>query len=78
MAYQETHHAQAPDLLHRASGAIAKAFSVIGKAMIAGSTANYRLKIVERLSAKSDAELADLGIRRDEIVRRVFIDMLDI
>ena len=78
MAYQHTHAAHHSDLPHRVLGAFKSFFSVIGRALVAGSTANHRLKIVERLSAKSDAELAALGIRREDIVRRVFIDMLDV
>lgn len=35
-----------------------------------------RMREIERLSAKSDAQLAQLGLRRDEIVHHVFRDRL--
>jgi uncharacterized protein YjiS (DUF1127 family) len=39
------------------------------------STAHNRLEQVERLQAKSDEDLAKLGIQRHEIPRYVFRDM---
>ena len=39
------------------------------------STLNARVRKVEALRAKSDEELAAMGIRRDDIVRTVFADM---
>lgn len=78
MAYHETHAAQATDFPHRILGAIKSFFAVIGSALVAAASANRRLQIVERLSEKTDAELAELGIRREDIVRRVFIDMSDV
>jgi hypothetical protein len=77
MAYHDTHAGSHSDLLHRIFGGIKSCFLVFGNAMIAASTANRRLQTVEKLNAKSDAELAELGIRREDIVRKVFIDMLD-
>jgi hypothetical protein len=78
MAYQDTHHAMATDLPHRLLDGTKAVLSAIGGAIVASSTANRRLKAVERLNEKSDAELAAMGIRREEIVRRVFIDLMDI
>ena len=78
MAYHEAHTAHTSDLPHRVFEGVQSFFAMVGRAMIAASTANRRLQTVERLSEKSDAELAHLGIKREEIVRRVFIDMLDV
>ena len=50
-------------------------FSALGRAMLLQSAANARLERVERLRAKSDAELAELGITRDQIVHHVFRDL---
>lgn len=50
-------------------------FSAIGAAMVATSSNNARLQKVERLQDKSDAELAEMGIKRDDIVHYVFRDL---
>lgn len=50
-------------------------FSAIGTAMVAASGNNSRLKKVEMLQAKTDAELKELGIQRDDIVHHVFRDL---
>jgi uncharacterized protein YjiS (DUF1127 family) len=43
--------------------------------MIAASSNSARLQKVEMLNAKSDAELAEMGIKRDDIVHHVFRDL---
>ncbi len=78
MAYHEAHASHVSDLTHRGFSAVKSFFAMCGNAMVAASTANHRLQTVERLNAKSDTELAELGIRREDIVRHVFIDMLHI
>lgn len=78
MAYQDAHALHISDIPSRVVHAIRSFFVVFGKAMVASSTANRRLQLVERLSEKSDEELAAMGMRREDIVRRVFIDMLDV
>ncbi|GLT12687.1 hypothetical protein PVW51_10665 [Sulfitobacter sp. PR48] len=50
-------------------------FSIIGKSMIASSTGQRRLDEVTALQAKSDAELAEMNIKRDDIVHHVFKDL---
>lgn len=55
--------------------AIGAFFSRIGQAMIAASCNSGRLREVEMLNAKSDAELAKMGIKRDDIVHHVFRDL---
>ncbi len=40
------------------------------------SEANARVAQFEKLQAKSDEELAELGMRRDDIARHVFRDVL--
>ena len=47
----------------------------LSHAMIVNSSAQQRLDYAERLRAKSDAELAEMGIKRDDIVRYVFRDL---
>ncbi|TNF58533.1 MAG: DUF1127 domain-containing protein [Rhodobacteraceae bacterium] len=56
-------------------GLIASAFRSIGEALIAASPGNARLLQVEALNRLSDAELARRGLRREDIVRRVFSDI---
>lgn len=60
-------HAHAADTsaLTRLLHAIAVPFRMIGEA-------RDRLAAYEELNAKSDAELERIGLRRDEIARRVF------
>ncbi len=48
----------------------------IGDGMVVFIERQSRLDRVQRLRAKSDAELAEIGLRRDEIVRHVFRDRL--
>lgn len=76
MAYQDTHHGAAGDVIKSALAATGRFFSAIGKAFVSAAEANQRLKAVERLQAKSDVELEALGLRREDIVRHVFRDVL--
>ncbi|MBQ0805102.1 MULTISPECIES: hypothetical protein [unclassified Sulfitobacter] len=55
--------------------AIGAFFSRIGHAMITANGNSGRLREVEMLNAKSDAELAEMGITRDKIVHHVFRDL---
>ncbi|WP_424931319.1 hypothetical protein [Amaricoccus macauensis] len=53
----------------------ANAIKSIGNALVAMGNASQPAKcaaLAERLQAKSDEELAELGIARDEIVRYAF------
>jgi uncharacterized protein YjiS (DUF1127 family) len=75
MAY----HSSAPRFvlapLHGALDATKAFFAGIGRAMVMNSSGQKRLERAERLNAKTDAELAQMGIRRDDIPRIVFGDM---
>ncbi len=51
-------------------------FEGLSKSIDLAASSRHRVDQMERLSAKSDAELAELGIRRDEIARYVFRDIL--
>ncbi|MGB3243173.1 MAG: hypothetical protein WBB25_01450 [Sulfitobacter sp.] len=53
----------------------AAVFSGLGRVIEANSIGHARLARVERLKAGTDAELADLGIKRREIVHHVFRDL---
>ena len=75
MAYHDAHTASATDLPHRLLDGIKAVFSFIGMSLVAAAQANRRVKLVEQLSAKSDAELAEMGMRREDIVRHVFADV---
>ena len=55
--------------------AIGSYFTAFGNAMVATSGNNARLQKVERLQAKTDAELKEMGIKRDDIVHHVFRDL---
>ena len=78
MAYQDTQRIHAGDLPQSAFAAVKRVFSTIGHALVAVSVANRRHQLFEELNAKSDEDLAKLGLRREDIVRKVFHDMLDV
>ncbi|NUH66127.1 DUF1127 domain-containing protein [Sulfitobacter sp. S0837] len=79
MTYQSTAHPAHPvlltDILRRAAAGLRRFFVGIGHGIMTGSTANLRYEQVQRLQAKTDAELAELGIERDQIVHEVFKDL---
>ncbi len=76
MAYT-THHAAsaAPTGVVSILKILAKPFVAIGNGMVALGEANDRSRKVQRLMAMSDAELAQRGIKRDQIVQHVFSDV---
>ena len=51
-------------------------FSRVGTAMVMAGESNSRMRRVRALQSMSDAELAKRGIRREDIVRIVFADVL--
>lgn len=57
---------------------LGKPFKAIGNFMVSIMENNSRLKRVERLSQMSDAELAKRGLKREDIVRHVFADLMHI
>jgi hypothetical protein len=59
------------DRLDRVSAAIGRGFNAVLKA-------RARTGEIERLEAKSDAELAAMGLTRDRIVHHVFRDLLHV
>lgn len=50
-------------------------FSGIGNSLLRAMIARRRIELVAALQAKSDEELARLNIKREEIVRHVFMDV---
>jgi len=50
-------------------------FASLGKAMMTYAVARSRAAEIQALNDKTDAELAQLGIARDDIPRYVFRDM---
>ena len=59
----------------RARDLLDQFFAGIGQGFNAYATARSRMHQIERLNAKSDAELARMGLTRDEIPRHVFRDL---
>ena len=57
------------------SEAIGNFFFGLFNSMDLAVSANRRIAQLETLSGKSDEELADLGIRREDIARHVFRDI---
>jgi len=54
---------------------IKNGFVLFGKALMVSSSGHARLEQVRKLQAKSDEELATMGIERDRIVQIVFRDV---
>lgn len=68
MTYSATHFTEDhPSIL-------ARSLSAIGTFFVGYAEARSHYREIQALQAKSDAELADLGIERNDIVRRVFSD----
>lgn len=53
-----------------------KVFAGIGQGMVAHMESKSRLAEIEALNAKTDDELADMGLKREGIARHVFRDIL--
>lgn len=53
-------------------------FRALGNGLMMLAENNIRAKQVEELMAKSDAELQAMGLKREDIARYVFKDMLHI
>jgi hypothetical protein len=54
---------------------IAAFFSGIGHSFVTAIEASSRIDRIEALNAKSDEELAAMGLRRDQIAQFVFQDL---
>ncbi|MCA0938837.1 MULTISPECIES: DUF1127 domain-containing protein [Alloyangia] len=50
-------------------------FAAIGNGLVAMGEANPRLRKIEALQRLSDEQLAERGIRREDIARHVFQDV---
>jgi hypothetical protein len=79
MTYQNTTTSYSfADGVLRALNGVGSFFSVILFAIMEASSGNQRLKKIQALQAKSDAELAEMKIERDDIVHEVFKDLYHI
>ncbi|KMK66619.1 hypothetical protein [Puniceibacterium sp. IMCC21224] len=71
-AFVEPHaHAEAPNR----GNVIGEIFKTIGRGLVRIAESNRKIQEVERLQAMSDEQLANRGLKRDEIVHYVFRDM---
>lgn len=71
MAHFSTNHAG----YDVAANPVSRFFEIIGNALYTLAMTDSRLRQSEALHALSDAELAERGLRRDEIARYVFNDV---
>ena len=62
----------------RFGGAFTRFLASIREGLDAYVTARSRIAEIERLNAKSDAALAEMGLRREDIPRHVFRDLFHI
>ena len=51
-------------------------FSMVGSAMTMSAAAEVRMRRIEALNSKSDEELAEIGLRRQDIAAYVFRDLM--
>ena len=58
--------------------AIGTFFAQLGSSMTLAASAEQRFQQVQRLQAKSDAELAAMNLRREDIAAYVFRDLMHI
>lgn len=73
MAYQATtHRSTFSETFQHIIAGITRGFGGFGKSLMEASEGNRLLMQAQALQAKSDAELAALNIKRDQIVERVF------
>lgn len=56
------------------AGFLRRSASAIGKAFVMISESNARMQAVQRLNDMSDAQLAERGLKREDIVHHVFRD----
>lgn len=57
------------------TGVLARAWDRLAQAMIAYGDSRSRAAELHSLEAKSDRELADIGLKREDIARHVFRDL---
>ncbi len=76
MTTQDAYAAQSVPLGARLKRGLGAFFSGIGNALISYADARGRMSEIERYNNMSDAELAKLGLTREDIPRHVFRDML--
>lgn len=55
---------------------IRKFFALFGQAMITAAENSSRMRRIEALEAMTDEELAARGLKRENIVRHVFQDLM--
>ncbi|MFD2738485.1 DUF1127 domain-containing protein [Sulfitobacter aestuarii] len=75
MSYHSTATPSLAANLHGALSNVGSFFAALGRGIVANSSGARRLERIERLEAKSDAELAELGLRREDILHHVFKDL---
>lgn len=70
MAHTTTHIPASGSIL----APVAKFFSALGTAFVSMGEASSKMRQVNALQALSDEELADRGLKREDIARYVFSD----
>ena len=63
---------------HGVIAAMRRFFTMFGAAMAAYGESQTRIRQIDVLNAKSVAELAGKGLKREDIVRHVFADLLHV
>ncbi|MEO9682878.1 MAG: DUF1127 domain-containing protein [Tateyamaria sp.] len=64
------------NVTHSILAGITGFFAAVGRGIMMSSSADARLRKAEILNAKTDEELAELGLRREDIPAFVFRDLM--
>lgn len=56
------------------AGILRRCFAAAGNALVAIAEADSRMRAVRQLNAMSDEELAERGLRREDVVHHIFSD----
>lgn len=63
---------------HRFFSGLIQVFAGFGTALELSRSYDERMRYAEKLQAKTDDELAQLGLKRDEIMRHVFAEIFEL
>ena len=63
---------------HTAETSLARFATLVARTVAIGVATRGKLAELDRLGRLSDAELADMGVRRDALSAHVFRDVLDV
>ncbi|MDJ0630232.1 MAG: hypothetical protein QNJ44_18400 [Rhodobacter sp.] len=76
MAFHSDTYPSGSGAVQRIAARTGEWLASLGRSVFIARAAEARVHEMERLMAKSDAELAEIGLRREDVARHVFRDIL--